>query len=414
MSLEQTIEALPATLHAEGSPNIVAAFIGENENGILRQTSQEFMDLLAPYGLSGHVINIYSEGWREQLQSLLEQGMLFAWGAAGIGASLKANDAFFWDMISVPFISVLADTPCQLPANHHIPARYVANGYQFQDWLKMQRRLVRSPQISAMLPVGIVANQARDAVSWSDRPYRMIFVKTCMAPELHRARWVGLPKRFIAVIEDSAASILQQGIVDITDTVLQSVDHHGLFLEHRPEVLFGLMAYVDFYVRDYRSTLMAQALLDLPVDIIGRGWEHVSTPGCRARFHKAVDAKELLPLYANTQFVLNTMPNFSTGTHERVLNAFAAKSCVVTNENDDMRRRFGPLPSYFGLNTADPDLKDQLAAIYHGTERFDDHMQPALDLVQTEHNAEKFVCAMFDVATEVKAAANDPFNGFRY
>ena len=372
------------------------------------------MDLLTPHGLNGHVVNCHAEGWRGQVQGLLDQGILFAWGAAGIGASLKVNDVSFWDKTGIPFISVLADTPCQLPANHHVAARHVANGYQFRDWLKMQRRLIRSPQLSTMLPVGIIPNEARDAIAWSNRPHRMVFVKTCCAPELHRSSWVELPKRFIAVIEDSAAAILQQGVGDITDTVLQCLDHHGLFLECRPEVLFGLMCYVDIYVRDCRSTLMAKALLDLPVDIVGRGWEHVSTPGSRARFYKSVDAKELLTLYANTQFVLNTMPNFSTGTHERVLNGFAAKCCVVTNENDDMRRRFGPLPSYFGLDTAASDLGERLATIYYGTERYDDQMQPALDLVQTEFSAERFVCAMLELAGEVKLAASEEFTGFRH
>uniref|UniRef100_UPI0018C873CB hypothetical protein n=1 Tax=Streptobacillus moniliformis TaxID=34105 RepID=UPI0018C873CB len=70
---------------------------------------------------------------------------------------------------------------------------------------------------------------------------------------------------------------------------------------------------------------MVRALLDLPVDIVGRGWDHLAAPGCRARFHDAIDADRLPGLYANTQYLLNTMPNFSSGTHERVLNGFAAR-----------------------------------------------------------------------------------------
>ena len=219
---------LSQTAAADTSPKSVVAFVGENENGILRQTSQEFMDLLAPHGLNGHVVNLHAEGWQGQLHTLLEQGLLFAWGAAGIGASLKVDGNSFWDAVGVPFISVLADTPCQKPSNHFMSAKHVANGYQFKDWLKIQRRLVRSPQISSILPVGIIANQARDHVRWSDRLHRMVFVKTSCAPQTHRAQWTRLPKRFIAVIEDSSAAILQQGVGDITDTVLQCLDDHGL------------------------------------------------------------------------------------------------------------------------------------------------------------------------------------------
>jgi hypothetical protein len=411
------VQARPAdgsTDPAASGNNIILAFIGENENGILRSTSEDFMALLHPHGFSGHIINLAEPEWYEQLCGFLDQGVLFAWGPAGIGADVRVEGVSLWDRVRVPFISVMADTPCQLPKNHHVAGRYVANGYLFHDWLRMQRRLIRSPQISAMLPLGIMANAACDDVPWSQRQHRMVFVKTGCAPAAHRAGWSGLPRRHIAIIEDAVAAALQNGVGDISDIVLQSVEHHDLYLEGRPEILFHLMSRVDAYVRDYRSTAMVEALLDLPVDIIGRGWDHIETPGCRAKFYKAVDATMLPNVYANTQFLLNTMPNFSTRTHERVLNGFAAKACVITNENADMCRDFGALPSYFGVSTEDTDLTEKLASLYHDTTNRDDQFQPALDLVQSQFSPEAFMCAMIELATEVKAAAGAAFAPYVY
>ena len=61
------------------------ALVGENENGILRSVSQDFMDLLTPHGLDPHVISMTGSGWLADLLALLDQGVLFAWGPAGVG-----------------------------------------------------------------------------------------------------------------------------------------------------------------------------------------------------------------------------------------------------------------------------------------------------------------------------------------
>lgn len=242
----------------------------------------------------------------------------------------------------------------------------------------------------------------------------MVFVKTGRAPELHQLQWMALPQRFRAVIEDTAAAVLRQEVCDITDLYLQCLDHHGLYLEQRPEILFSLMGMIDSYVRDARSTAMVRALLDVPVDIVGRGWDHLETPGCRARFHDAIDAERLPGLYANTQFLLNTMPNFATGTHERVLNGFAARCCVVSNENADMRARFGELPTYLGLDTGAQDLRDRLASIYHDGSNFNGLHQPALDLVEAEFSGAGFVCGLVNLANEVAMGAGADFQRRRY
>ena len=392
------------------APRTLAAFVGENENGILRSFSQALHDCIAPFGFVGQVINLLEDGWQLQLEKLLGDGLLLAWGAAGIGAHLNNANVSFWDGVQVPFISVLSDSPSQIPRNHFVRSRFVGNGYMIADWLEMQRRWVRSPQLATVLPQSIMQNPRRDLVAWSDREYRMVFVKTGHAPELHRQSWAEWPPRFRAVVEDCVAEALRHGVGDISQSFMASADHHGLMLEGRVDVLFRLLYAADIYIRDLRSTTMVKALLDLPVDIVGRGWDHLKTGSQRARFHSPVDADTLPLLFANTQFLLNTMPNFSHGTHERVLYGFAARSCVVTNDNAEMRRRFGDLPSFFSVSTEAEALSDQLAALHATSERYDERTQPALDLMEQEFSPVGFMRALIEFGLEIRAASSfSPF-----
>ncbi len=384
-------------------PRAIVAFVGQNENGALRRLSRELMELAEPHGFKGHIVDLMHPEWPHHLRTLLDAGVLLAWGAAGIGARLTSENGNLWDQAQVPFISVLSDSPCWLPANHHIPSRYVANGYVFQDWLSMQQRLIRSSQVSALLPHGVVANPFHDAIPWSRRQHRMVFVKTGHAPELHRQRWLELPSRFRAVVEETSAAVLKQDVCDITAIYLRCLDDHDLYVEQRSDILFGLMQEIDVYVRDYRSTAMVRGLLDLSVDIVGRGWDHVKDLKGKARFHDGIDASALPKLYSDTQFLLNTMPNFSTRTHERVLDGFGAKCCVVTNENAEMRSRFTRLLNYFAVDTEAADLAERLSMIYHSTTQYDDHVQTAFDLVRSENAGELLMRGIIDLAMEVRA-----------
>jgi hypothetical protein len=376
----------------------IAAIVGQNDNGILAHQSQAFMDLLRPLGLVGHVIDLYRPGWQGTLNRIVKEGLAFAWGYAGVGATITIQGRNTWDALDVAFVSVLADSPCCMPQNHFVKAQRVANGYVFRDWLDVQRRLLRSPQVAGLLPMGVIPNKHRDRVPWSRRQHRMVFVKTGADPEARRAAWQGWGGRLRAVLEDIAAELCRQGTGDITATALAGFEAHGLFIEERKELLFGVLSELDLYVRSVRATRMARALRDIPAIIVGDGWEHVREPGGRARFLPAVPASELDAFYADCQWLVNTTPNFSTGTHERVLRGFAAKSCVVSDDNQFSRERLHGLPSYRGVEWHDAALGERLAAIYHDPASCDEVLQPALDYIEREHDPIAFMKAVMELA----------------
>ncbi|MGI4795989.1 MAG: glycosyltransferase family protein [Janthinobacterium lividum] len=233
----------------------------------------------------------------------------------------------------------------------------------------------------------------------------MIFVKTGADPEQRRAAWSLMPPRWRTVMEDAAAAALARPTGDITDLVVDAAEAHDLVPEQRTELLFSLMTEVDLYVRDTRSTAMTRALLDLPVDIYGRGWDHVSAEATRARFHPAFDADGLPRMYAETQFMLNTSPNFSSGVHERVAYAMDARCCVVSDENDFMKREFEAIPTFFAVDPRDPDLRDRLHEIYHDRTDYTPLTQPALDLTERMFSGERYMLSLLELAHEVRMTA---------
>ena len=376
----------------------VIAFVGENRNGILDCQSRRFNGLLAGKGFSGHVLKISDPNLGTRLTELLEKGVFFAWGYAGIGAQVTAGHHNLWDAMQVPFISVLADAPFILPTNHHVSSPWVVNGYIYQEWLSFQERHIRSTQVSGLLPMGVLPNPDRDAVPWSEREIRMAFVKTGADPATQRARWAGWPIRLRPVLHDCAEILATREAGPITPLVEECLCAHGLLLESGHPLLFGILHELDTYVRALRANTMARALLPLPVDIFGDGWTHLASEPGRARFHAPIPASELEGLYASTQILVNVTPNFGSGAHERVLRGFAAKACVVSDDNVHSRQHLRSLPSYRGVNWHQPDLADHLANAFYDQIRYDDRLDPALDYVNRHHDPDRFLEGMAELA----------------
>lgn len=228
----------------------IVSFVGENENGILRQLSHDLMQTLKPYGFVGHVIDLTQSDWIQQFDILLHKGVYMAWGHAGIGARLEVNGKSLWDAIKVPFISLLADPPCAILQNHKIQSRYVANAYVFSEWLSFQKRFIGSNQLSTLLKsVGTVPNPYRDKTVWRDRSRRMVLVKTGENPEKRRERWKNLPPRWRSILEDAAAAALKHRTGDITDKIVAACDAYNFQTDCRREFFFYLFQECDLYVR---------------------------------------------------------------------------------------------------------------------------------------------------------------------
>jgi hypothetical protein len=381
-----------------GLPNNIVAFVGQNENNALAVACRDVMNLMKPLGYAGHVINLLEPQWERRLSALVNEGVAFAWGNAGVGAKLAINGKSFWDALRLPFISILADQPAWMPTNHRVPARFVVNGYVFREYLEVQRRFIRSPQVSTLVPHGLVPNPHGERTPWAKRTHRMVFLKSGGDPEALRTEWTTWPVRLRAILEDICAEALKRPTGDINDLALDCFRSHGIELGERHDLYFAVVQKADLYIRQARATLMAKALCRVPADIIGARWDHIDHSGSCARFHPPIDAGAVAELLADTQYVVNTTPNFGSGSHERIPNGFAARACVVSDDNDYTRTTFGELPTYFGFDWTDPDWAERLIERFEDDEDFSEATQPAFELGAREFDGTKFMGALIEIA----------------
>jgi hypothetical protein len=378
--------------------NTVLALVGENANGILECQSQRFLDLIESLGFQGRMLNVREPDFATRLHDVLTNEVLFAWSYAGVGAKLSLGGRSLWEIADVPFISVLADAPYIMPSNHHASSPYVVNGYIYREWLELQEAHIGAPCLSTVLPMGVLPNPDSRKLPWSQRPRRMLFVKTGSDPAALRARWDEWPARLRPILHECADALAARSPGPIAPVLDACLAAHSLVLDGWKPMLFGLLHELDTYIRALRATTMARALLPLPVDIIGDGWDHLRAEDGRARFHAPISALELDAEYAQTQMLVNVTPNFASGAHERVLRGFAARCCVVSDNNEYARTRLQRSPVYCGVEWQQPDLADRVAAAFHDLEADDDALDDAQAYVEQRYDPAVFVTRMAELA----------------
>jgi hypothetical protein len=344
------------------------------------------------------MLNVREPDFATRLHDVLMDGVLFAWGYAGVGAKLSLGDRSIWETADVPFISVLADAPYIMPSNHRASSVYVVNGYIYREWLELQEAHIGAPGISTLLPMGVVPNPASREVPWAERPRRMLFVKTGADPAVLRGRWNGWPARLRPILHECADALACRSPGPIAPVLEACLSAHSLVLEGWKPMLFGLLHELDTYIRALRATTMARALLPLPVDIVGDGWDHLRGQEGRARFRPPMHAADLDAEYAQTQILVNVTPNFASGAHERVLRGFAARCCVVSDNNEYARTRLQRSPVYCGVEWQQPDLSDRVAAAFHGLAADDDELDDAQAFVEERYDPAVFVTRMAELA----------------
>ncbi len=111
-----------------------------------------------------------------------------------------------------------------------------------------------------------------------------------------------------------------------------------------------------YFVRNYIREEIIQALFDAgqPVHIFGNGWEKLAEkyPAFRAYFHGEVDVLETVHVNQKAKVVLNILPWFKDGTHDRIATAQLNGAVVLTDDNPYLQSLYSDGEDIFFFDAA--------------------------------------------------------------
>jgi hypothetical protein len=384
-------------------PQIIA-LIGYNANSALWNASAAFNHMMAGYGFATHIVDLMAEDGLQRLVALLKQPTLFVYGYAGVGSALESDGMILWDKIKTPFLSLMYDHPFYNPEQHKITSRYVANCYFTRDFYEVQKNYIKSPQPLLLFPSGEPATpDAPPPLPWSSRDLHYLYLKTGSNPAIIAEKINALQPDVQSIIWDAIAIHKQRSDATLEEVVAATFNIRRAVIEENIPVFMICIRYCDEYMRAWRSTEMAKALLPYPGVICGAGWEHIDFSAGHTRYLCPVNSVAGYEMFRRAKFLINTNPVACDLLHERISAGLKIPNAIITDGNEYIRRNFSDVPSLFAFDWADTHWQEKMGDFMHRhTDTPPDFTNGQRQLKQVLA-AEPLVSAILSAVKEIRA-----------
>ncbi|MGN0353275.1 MAG: glycosyltransferase [Roseburia sp.] len=257
---------------------------------------------------------------------------------------------YYLDEFDAPFFNYILDHPLyqhdnlkEKLKNYHV----ICLDYDHADYIRRYYPNIRSVLV---LPIGAMPTEDLPVIPFSKRHYDLLFTGTYTDPAevLH--------------IIDNCDSSLARDMYKMIDALkddfsLTCEKVFELLLQKNEVVLppptfaqymqlyFLVDTYITAYVRDLVLRTLAKG--SVTVDIFGHGWEKFKCEGKEHfRFHGTCDFKETFSKMADAKAVLNVMPWFKNGAHDRIFSAMRNGALAISDESGYLSKHF---PEHTGL-----------------------------------------------------------------
>mgnify|MGYP001413601984 CR=1 FL=1 len=222
-----------------------------------------------------------------------------------------------------------------------------------------------------------------------ERSFSIVLAGSYRDPDRIRCEWEQrLPPNLSRLLDDIAQTAvfsdlpLHHHVRNVLRQVL-SDDRHAEMARFEAVVL----PYVDKYVRNVRRRLVVKALRGRTIHVFGNGdWAMLNDDG-GLRLHGAVDFREMARVFRRTKVVVNVLPWFTHGSHERPMLAAYAGAMVLSDRSVWLQHEL-PQISTFSWEKFDADeLATKVAELLSvDRESWEERTSSAREIIQQYHS----------------------------
>jgi len=303
---------------------------GHGENDSLNGLMRGYIPLFETRGFEVFNYNLSDPNWNKQqlLELLRSTEVLFALTYLGFGQTISivteenSNSKNIWEFFNVPLLKWHGDSPAYLPERHN-----------WKCWIALQScAITRIIQPFVLYDTPILNINRKQRLLG-----KLVFFKTGGDINEMIARWKQkLPNTICKLLENMCETLtskyMQSSVVLIGDLVANFLKERGISEQISPPLFHFLATQLDDYFRRIRSTLVANSLLDFPVIIQGRGWEHIDFSNAKANYMPPRSYVDSTDIFLNQFGIIDMSPNTSSSPYDRIWRAAGSHSLCITNK----------------------------------------------------------------------------------
>jgi hypothetical protein len=227
-----------------------------------------------------------------------EVKLIYSWASIGLGINLRQQDGTereLWKDLGIPFITFHGDSPAYFFDRHIVPDTKFVTIYGFDEHRDLRKRL---PHVNG--PIDILWPLLLDEIPTEQLNFekrkngKILFLKNGKDPARLRQLWAScLEPRLLQAIHDLASELERDldnpANTQIDDLITRYFNDQGFDIELMVKLRLFFIAQLDDYLRAVKCTRMAEALMDLPVEIRGNNWEHLDFTGKKVTYINECD-----------------------------------------------------------------------------------------------------------------------------
>ena len=329
----------------EDGKELIVIYRGDSKYDTLCVFSDELGKSLERLGYQVVTVDLNDETDTNQKINMLASVRVKAFiGFNGIGAGVRLSDgAYLQDVLNGPYYGFFVDHPVYQYNRLATPIQNM-NAFVVDeshvDYIRLHHTDIQKVQ---MIPHGGIVQT--EIQPYEKRKKDVVFFGSFVRPEKILEQVDRLPEQGLT---DIVYNVIQRMLTDFQITIDMAFD--AMLQENAinlsPEDYHSFMSYIrlaDTYVRQYFRYLIIKTIAEagIKIELYGEGWSDLQ---CNAKenliIHEPVSCREACEIMNDSKIVLNVMPWFKKGSHERIFMAMLSGAVCITDESTYIDQEF--------------------------------------------------------------------------
>lgn len=332
-------------------PTFDCSFLNRTMRIVLYEHVLPIMDYTAEqfrraFELLGHEVFVFQhDDFAHSSAALLEfskGGIDFALVFNNIGSLITDNEGRnFWELLNIPCVNYLFDHPFYYEQDMEQMPRTAVVTCMDRNHVSYIRRFYPNVRHAFFFPLGSELIPPRETLPWKERPIDVLYVGSLKSmPDFPESEISQTTAEYLLThpsltFESAFEHCLEEAVrTHGDDTAIDDFLLKEMLQKYR---------YTDMHVNSHFRKAMISALINAGIDVTvyGNGWDLPELTS-NAHFHLCgfISQSECIEKMQQSKIVLNSMPWFKDGAHDRIFNAMLCRSVCVTDESKYLAEQF--------------------------------------------------------------------------
>ena len=327
-------------------PDTIELFKGSSQYNLLGDFLTDISKGFNAHGYKTVTIDFFDTGWPQQLYKVISTcNIAFYFSMNGHGGNdVILNGKKFEEFANAPMFSFYVDHPCGLISridndlDNQVVSFVDSTHVDFMNTFTETKK----PCSKIFIPHGgSVCNKDIVTRPIVDRKIDILFAGSYSDPDNIRKAW--LSSNVSALLDAVSESALFESNKPLIQVFVDVFELNGIdtnLLRDRSAWCF--LRAVDSYVRAKRRKLVLESFSDLNVQVYGSGWNEFPSSGSKSKIviKDSINFTEIQDKMADSKIVLNILPYFTDGGHERIFSSMLAGAVCLSDENRYLSANF--------------------------------------------------------------------------